>query len=123
MFVNDKIRYNNYMNTLNYAKIGNKIKTLRNKASLTQEQLAEKCNISTSYLGHIERGSRRLSLETAVRLAEVLGVGTDELILANKTPESSIFPHINAVLGTKPKQKQYEFLKIVKLLSEHIDEL
>lgn len=123
MFGNNKTRYNRYMNTLDYAKIGKKIKTLRNTARLTQEQLAEKCNISTSYLGHIERGTRRLSLETAVRIADVLGVGTDELILADKTPNPSIVPHINAVLGTKSKQKQYEFLKIVKLLSEHIDEL
>lgn len=123
MFRNIKNRYNRFMKTLDYAKIGRKIKTLRKSAGLTQERLAEKCDISTSYLGHIERGTRRPSLETAVRIADVLSVGVDEIILADKKPDQSIFPAINALLASKPEQKQYAFLKVVKLLSEHIDEL
>lgn len=111
------------MNNIDYAKIGKKIKSLRNNAGLTQEQLAEKCDISTSYLGHIERGTRRLSLETAVKIADTLNIGTDELILDNKTPDTTIAPYVDSVIGKKSKQKQNEFLKIVKVLSEHIDEL
>ena len=54
------------MKEINYVQIGQKIKNLRNEAGLTQEQMAERCEISTSFLGHIERGTRMLSLETAV---------------------------------------------------------
>lgn len=34
-----------------YAKLGKRIKVLREKAYLTQEKLAEKCGISLDYLG------------------------------------------------------------------------
>ena len=51
---------------IDYISIGNRIRTARTNLSLSQEQLAEKCNLSTSFIGHIERGSRKMSLETLV---------------------------------------------------------
>ncbi|MEG1472210.1 MAG: helix-turn-helix transcriptional regulator, partial [Clostridia bacterium] len=46
----------------------------------TQEQLAEKIGVSTSFVGHIERGSRKASLETLVSLANVFKVSLDYLM-------------------------------------------
>lgn len=64
---------------MNYRLIGERIKQERLNKRLTQEVLAEKANVSVSFLGQIERGERKLSLETFIKLAEALGVSLDYL--------------------------------------------
>ena len=53
---------------MDYIDLGRRVKELRKKQHMTQEALAEKLDISTSFLGHIERGTRVASLETLVKL-------------------------------------------------------
>ena len=60
--------------------IGERIKQERLNKGLTQEVLAEKANISASFLGQIERGERKLSLETLIHIAEVLNASLDYLV-------------------------------------------
>ena len=40
------------MNDINYSEIGNKIKQKRRELGYSQEELAEICGISASYIGH-----------------------------------------------------------------------
>lgn len=65
---------------MDYAAMGQRIKQARKEKHLTQEQLAEACSISTSFLGHIERGTRIASLETLYSLCNALNVSADYLI-------------------------------------------
>lgn len=60
--------------------IGKKIRALRHKAELTQERLAEKIGVSTTHVGLVETGKRRMSLKTLQKVAKVLGVKTKDLI-------------------------------------------
>ena len=55
-------------------KLGEKIRTLRKVAGLTQEQLAEAANVSTNFIGYVERGQRALSIKTLERIAQALNV-------------------------------------------------
>lgn len=61
-------------------KLGKTIKQLRKKAGLTQEQLADKCKLSTTYVGYLEIGQKRPSLKTLNKIATVLGVKVKDLI-------------------------------------------
>ncbi|MBN2557947.1 MAG: helix-turn-helix transcriptional regulator [Clostridia bacterium] len=63
-----------------YNLLGKRIKEQRRKLELTQEKLSELCNLSPSYIGIIERGEKRVSVETLVRIANVLGVSADFLL-------------------------------------------
>ena len=74
------------MNNINYVNLGEKIKSTRKERGYTQEKLAEICDISTGFLGHIERGTRKLSLDTLFCIATVLNVSIDYLLIdsANK---------------------------------------
>ena len=63
-----------------YPLIGERIKELRLKYNLTQEELAEKSDISQGFLGRIERGIGFPSLETIINIANALSVGIDRLI-------------------------------------------
>ena len=57
------------------------IKELRIQKQLTQEQIAFEINISTSYLGMIERGERNLSMKNIYQIANFFGMTHDEFFL------------------------------------------
>lgn len=60
--------------------LGKRIKQFRELTRLTQEQLAEKARISTTHLGLIETGKRRIGLKTLQKVAKVLNVKVRDLI-------------------------------------------
>ena len=59
---------------------GERIEAARKKKGLTQEELAERVSVSQSMINHIENGNKKPSLETAVALANELGITLDSLI-------------------------------------------
>ncbi len=65
---------------IDYAAMGRRIRARRRERKLTQEKLAERMGISASFLGHVERGSRVMSLETFVRFCETLETSPEELL-------------------------------------------
>ncbi len=68
-------------------EIGEQIKYAREKAKLTQEQFAERIDVSSQYVPDWERGVVGASLATQKRACVVLGVSSDR-ILFGKTAES-----------------------------------
>lgn len=60
--------------------LGQRIKKYRKKLGMTQHVLAEKANISRSYLGDIENGRYNPSINTLESIADVLGVSLDRLL-------------------------------------------
>ena len=65
---------------LNYADLGRRIRHYRQDAHMTQEQLAERINMATSNISHIERATTQVSLPSLVKIANVLNVSLDELV-------------------------------------------
>ena len=63
-----------------YQDLGRRVKQQRILAQMTQEKLAEKAGISLSFLGHIERGTRKASLDTLVKLCNALKVSPRVLL-------------------------------------------
>ena len=59
--------------------IGARIKEVRNKKGLTQEQLSEKMEINPKYLSSIERGNENPTLNTLIKLSESLEVDLGEI--------------------------------------------
>ena len=68
--------------TWEYKQIGAKIVYYRRLRGYTQETLAFKAGISTSYLSRIERGSytNGISLSTFMKIAKALDVNVSKLI-------------------------------------------
>ncbi|MGD1120242.1 MAG: helix-turn-helix transcriptional regulator [Dehalococcoidales bacterium] len=58
---------------------GSHIRSLRKRAELSQEDVADKAGIHVTYLSGIERGLRNPALKNIRRLAQALGVPTKEL--------------------------------------------
>lgn len=65
---------------MDYKCLGNRIREERILNKMTQAGLAEKADISTNFLGQIERGEKIPSLETTVKISNSLNVTIDSLI-------------------------------------------
>lgn len=64
---------------------GERIKRLRTGRELTQEQLAEKINVSRTYIVKIENGLQIGPIEIAIDLATFFDVSMDFLLLGKET--------------------------------------
>lgn len=108
---------------VDYVLVGQKIKEKRNKLGLTQEKLAEKCNLSVGYIAHIERGSKSLSLETAVKISHVLNVSIDYLLMDEIEEQDRVLNSLETELNSlDPKQKD-KFIRFARVVINNIDEL
>ena len=73
--------------TMNFNKdnYGSRIRSLRKNRGLTQEQLAEKLNISTPYIAKIENGKQTGPVELAVQFSEFFQVSLDYLLVGKES--------------------------------------
>lgn len=74
---------------VDYNLLGRRIATLRRLKGLTQEQLAERADVTNNYISHIENCRLIPSLETVVKLCGALEVTPDELLLGASTQEKN----------------------------------
>lgn len=68
------------VNSRKLIKLGNNVRRHRKENNLTQEQLATKVRVSSTYIGFIEQGQRNPSLKTLDKIARILGVEMSELL-------------------------------------------
>jgi DNA-binding XRE family transcriptional regulator len=63
------------------AIVGRNVRRLRLAAGLSQEAFAHACGLHRTYIGAVERGERKITLSTLVRIAAALAVTPVELLL------------------------------------------
>ncbi|MGI6703672.1 MAG: helix-turn-helix transcriptional regulator [Clostridia bacterium] len=66
----------------------NRLRIHRMRNKLTQSQMADMLGIAASTYNMIENGKRRVDLQRAKQLEEILGVSADELLLEIRTVAS-----------------------------------
>ena len=59
---------------IDLAEIGNRISVERRRNNITQEQLAEKMNVSIQMISNLERGNKAIKINNLVNLSQILGV-------------------------------------------------
>lgn len=103
--------------------LGKRIREERLKLNLTQEKLAEDVELTTAYIGQIERGERNLTLENLIKVANRLGVSVDYLLSDSIVPENDGGYQLWSQLmhGRTEAQKTLA-INIVKLLFGYLDE-
>ena len=61
-------------------EIGLRIMQRRKKLGLTQEALAERCDVTTQFVSYAEAGKRAMRPENLLKIAAALGVSADYLL-------------------------------------------
>lgn len=60
-------------------KLGRMIQKIRKAKEITQEVLAEKVRVSTTYIGYVETGYRRPNLKMIYKIARALDVKVKDI--------------------------------------------
>ena len=99
-------------------QLGSKIKRLRIKHKMTQEQLAEKMQIAPRTLCGIENGENFVKAETLAKFCEVFGVTSFELFAFDhiKPQDELLEEIIMDIKSFKSREKIETLYKIVKAL-------
>ena len=66
--------------SVSYYRIGRNIAAERNRAGLTQEEMAERMGISVSHYSNIERANRHATIDFLVCMCETLGIPLARLV-------------------------------------------
>lgn len=83
-----------------YISIGKRIKDERIKRKMTQWQLAEKADLSQTFMSNIETGDKQMSVESLVSIANALGVSSDTLLRDSLEHPTVIIEHESSALMT-----------------------
>ena len=93
--------------------VGLNIKEIRKAKKMTQEELAEKCGIQTSFLTGVERGDRNITIQTLEKII----IGLDEV-------PKNVFNFENLILHEEHFDKKELITLLLNLLDDkNLDEI
>ena len=102
---------------MNQTALGKRIKAAREKKDMTQEELSAAVDYSVDHMSVIERGVKAPRLDKLVAIANVLGVGTDELLQDDLDCAVLLqASEISERLKTLPPEKQRRVLNVLDTL-------
>ncbi len=106
---------------MNKVAIGSRLREARSMVKLTQEQLAEKVGIGTTYISDIERGAKFPSLSLFIKIVDALGVSSDFILRGEiEAGKNCVYDDITKKLdGLTPKQR----LGVAELIDAYIKNL
>lgn len=105
-------------------KIGAKIKLLRKRRKMTQEEFAKKIGVSRGALSCYEIDQRAPSIKTLRKIADTFGVGLDYFEIAAKDEAFDLLDRAKDVfendkIPTETKEQLYqEFMKLYLKMKE-----
>ena len=89
-------------------KVGERIREIRKNLNMNREKFSEMIDISSVFLGQIERGERSLSIKTLSKIVKFTGASTDYILFGNNNT-NTIIDKINRIL----KQCSEEGLNLI----------
>jgi len=102
---------------MDYKKLGERMRKERLSLGLTQEVLSEKAGISVSFLGQVERGERKPSLETVINIAKSLGVTVDFLLADSyRTAPNSLVDELAYLVRETPEKDIKTVIEVTKTI-------
>ncbi|HET8924796.1 MAG TPA: helix-turn-helix transcriptional regulator [Candidatus Acidoferrum sp.] len=101
--------------------VGDRIREIREAQRLTQDQLAEKADISKGFLSEIENGKRNVSSEYLLRVANALCASVDYLLrgttdVSNVNKEPVV---ISPELSDAAQRLNLSYAETIELLEAH----
>lgn len=104
---------------LDFYLLGQRIRQERIRNHLSQEALAEKIEVSTNYIGQIERGDRKPSVETLISLCNALNTTLDFIMQDNlDTADDAMIRSIVADLNSMDSNELLFIQRVIQFYKE-----
>ena len=102
---------------IDYSVIGERLKKARKEKNITQEELAEKLDISIAFLSRVERGSSKINLRRLTQVCNILGVSESEILTGvsgdSKSYLDSDFAELLNTCSPETKKLIYNVAKVI----------
>ncbi len=94
---------------------GERLRCLRIQAGLSQEVLAERAGIHTTYVGQLERGEKNPTVDTVMKLCRGLGVPIEQMFAHLDAVDAGDIPaQCYELVRSRPEAEQKELLALLK---------
>ena len=93
--------------------IGNKVYAIRHSLNMTQQELAERCDLSVTFISEIENGHKSMSIDTLIKLARGLHVSLDTIVF-EKGECSEMQSDVVSMMSTLPLEYNESILLIAR---------
>ena len=102
-------------------EIGQRIRNYRTQQKLSQEELAEKCELHPTYIGQVERGEKNATLESSSKISAGLSINLSTLFenIEDYSYEKTNYPAIAYhLIQSVPEPSQEKLLMILRAAIE-----
>lgn len=106
---------------LDYITLGKRIKFYRKQKHITQEQMAEQLDLSLSFISQIERGVRKMSLDTFIDICDFIDCSVSDLIEQSTIPNEDNSLEFYDLYQKLPRRDQKLFYYMLKAYQEHLE--
>lgn len=99
-------------------QLGQRIRELRTKQHMSQEELSFKAGISPAHLGQIERALKNPTIDTIAKIAAALDIPISDLFTmeaVSAVPQNTTVSKINAQLLSMSEEEQKDILRIIRI--------
>lgn len=103
-----------------YVGIGKMMRRVRNDLGLTQEHVGKAVSIEPAYYGQLERATKVPSLQTLIKIADVLKVSPKTLLAEEKDDSEFVYQNIKGLMKSlSPKKKKFA-ANVLRDIANHL---
>ena len=104
---------------VDYNIIGSRLRQARLKAHLTQQEMAEKTNLSVAFISRVERGSSHINLKRLSEFCSILNVSEGAILNGvSDDDDKYLYNEFNDLLKRCSPEKQKLIYKLSKIIAE-----
>ena len=102
---------------------GKRIKELRTKQGISQEQLALSADLTPAYIGLIERGCKNPTVLTIEKLCNALHISLYDFFAESVSDINDYNPYLSQIIHILSRKNESEckhYLKIIEMIESYI---
>lgn len=96
-------------------ELGRRLQECRESRGVTQQEMADYCNLSKNYISALERGLNKCNVQTLLGYCNILEISPNDLV---GYPEQDILPEIKNIIASYDTKKQIGILKLLQIISK-----
>jgi transcriptional regulator with XRE-family HTH domain len=105
---------------VNYGEVGDRIRIGREEFGISREKFAELLNLSPFFVGQIERGERKMSINTLINISQCLHISIDYLFFEQENINNNNNNILYSLLNRCSEKEINVIEAMIKLILPHL---